>query len=161
MNKNDFLQKIFDMLALDEGIERRPYDDSTGKAVKAPVGNLTIGVGRNLDAKPLSNSIILAILKEDVNDAIQDVKAIIGERVWELLSDNRKMALINLAFSLGERGLRKFQRMLTAIIENDFKKAGDELQQSLWAKQVDRRNSPLEGRDYRVIRLLRDDIYEY
>jgi len=161
MKQNEFFQQAFEMLTRDEGIERRPYDDATGKTIKAPEGYVTIGVGHNLDAKPLSNSVILAILKEDVNEAMNTAIEIVGPEVWDQLSSNRRLALINLTFSLGGEGLRSFRRMLAAVIKSDWARAGDELRGSLWATQVDRNQTPNQGRDDRVLRLLRDDVYEY
>lgn len=161
MKQNEFLQQAFEMLTQDEGVKRTAYDDATGKVIKAPEGNVSIGVGHNLDAKPLSNSIILAILKEDVNEAMATAIEVVGPEIWDKLSANRRLALINLTFSMGGQGLKSFRRMLAAIIKSDWAGAGDELKGSLWATQVDRNQKPNQGRDDRVLRLLRDDIYEY
>lgn len=161
MTQNEFLQRCYQMLTRDEGVVRTPYDDATGLPIKAPKGNVTIGVGHNLDAKPLSNGAILAILTDDVEEATLVAQDIVGLAVWAKLSLNRRLALINLAFSLGPSGLRSFKKMLAAVAGSDWSKAGSELRNSLWARQVDTAQVPNQGRDDRVVRLLEDDEYEY
>ena len=44
-NEKDLLVKL---LERDEGFRQFAYDDLTGKEVTAPVGNLSIGIGLNL-----------------------------------------------------------------------------------------------------------------
>lgn len=161
MTQSEFLQKAFAMLTRDEGAIRNPYDDATGRMLKAPKGNVTIGVGHNLDQKPLSNNVMLAMLQEDVAEASTIAQDIVGLEVWAKLSVNRKLALINLAFSLGSAGLRNFKKMLAAVRRFDFSQAGLELTDSLWAHQVDREQVPNQGRDDRVKRLLMEDEYDY
>jgi len=161
MMQNEFYRLAFQMLSLDEGVQRRPYDDATGKVIKAPEGNVTIGVGHNLDANPISNAVMLALLTEDVNEAIQAAKEILGSTAWDQLSLNRKLGLINLTFSVGGSGLRRFKKMIAAIIRKDWSTVGQELGSSLWTRQVNRNKTLGKGRDYRVIKLLKDDEYEY
>jgi len=153
--------KIFTMLTRDEGVQRMPYDDATGVPVRAPKGFLTIGVGHNLDSKPLSNAVIYQILSEDVAVATATAKDVVGIEVWDGLTENRKLALINLAFSMKPQSLRSFKKMLSAIRRSDWPAAGQELRESLWAKQVDPKCQPNQGRDDRVINLLEKDQYDY
>lgn len=153
--------RIFVMLARDEGVRYKPYDDKTRKDIKAPIGSVTLGIGRNLDAKPLSNALVLAILREDVADAIADAKSVIGESLFESLSANRKLALINLAFNLGRSRLAGFTRMIRAIKSGQWTVAGQELRDSQWWYDVDPKQQPGEGRDDRVYNLLVRDRYDY
>ncbi len=148
------------MLSLDEGDRDRPYDDKTQLRVRAPVGNITIGRGRNLDAKPLSRAAIEFLFDEDLNDALQIAVDFVGIGCWERLTENRQLALLNLAFNIGNR-LRTFQKMLAAIKAEDYPIAGLELRRSLWALQVDPKERPGIGRDDRVINLLEKDRYDY
>lgn len=161
MFQNEFGRKAFAMFTRDEGAQRNPYDDATGTRIKAPKGNVTIGVGRNLDAKPLSNAIMFSLLEEDLEQAIDIARDVVGAGVWNNLTDNRKLALVNLAFSLGSAGLRTFKKMLLAVQKSDWAAAGAELRTSLWAHQVDKPQVPNQGRDDRVVHLLEDDHYDY
>ena len=51
-------QKLIEQLRLHEGVEHKPYTDTVGK--------LTIGVGRNLDDRGLSDDEIDYILANDI-----------------------------------------------------------------------------------------------
>lgn len=148
------------MLSRDERDTPYPYDDATAQRVKAPKGNVTIGRGRNLDAKPLSRAAIEFLFDEDLNDALVVAIPAVGREVWEYLSENRQLALINLAFNLGGR-LFGFKEMLAAIRAGDFARAGAELRDSKWATQVDPHDRKNLGRDDRVINLLEKDQYDY
>ncbi len=54
------LQKLYAELERDEGLRLKPYRDTVGKQ--------TIGVGHNLDAKPISERAASCILEDDVAD---------------------------------------------------------------------------------------------
>lgn len=150
------------MLRIDEGKRPRPYDCGTNQPIKAAIGHVTIGYGHNLDAKPLSDRVMEIILEEDIADALIEAKSYIDDKsVWESLSDNRKLAILNLCFNIGYGGIKQFVKLRRAIFEKDWKQAGLELQNSLWARQVDTKNRPNEGRDFRVIKLMEHDEYVY
>lgn len=153
-------QKAKRMLLQDEGLRRVPYDCGTGKVLMAPVGETTIGIGHNLEAHPLSNEVIDLILKEDLARAETSAAAVLDPEIFESLTENRKLGLINLAFNLGEAGLRSFDRMISAIRLSDWPKVEKELRSSLWAKQIDPRLTD-NGRDDRVVSLLAHDTYIY
>lgn len=161
MSDQSFHSKIFNMLNRDEGCFRVCYDDATGLPIHAPVGNISIGIGHNLAAKPLPNTIIFELLKLDVADAISDAKSALGVEVYEKLTENRKLAIINLAFNMGVIRLRSFVKMIAAIKADDYELAAKELRSSMWATQVDPKCRPNEGRDDRVITLLEKDRYDY
>lgn len=150
----DRASKLFTMMIADEGLRRTAYDDATGVELKA-TGNVTIGIGHNLDANPLSIAIIKAILLEDVDTAIDDAKAVLGEALWSELSENRQLAFINLTFNMGRGGLAEFRKMLAAVSVSDWQTAALELRDSLWAKQVQ------AGRVERVVRLIELDEFTY
>ena len=153
-------QKAKRMLLQDEGLRRQCYDDATGKVILAPVGQVTLGIGHNLEAHPLSNEVIDLILKEDLSRAETSAAAVLDPEIFATLSENRKLGLINLAFNMGEVKLRGFDRMISAIRLSDWPKVEKELRSSLWAKQIDPRLTD-NGRDDRVVSLLAHDTYIY
>lgn len=59
------LNKLKELLRINEGVRTAPYRCSAGK--------LTIGVGHNLDDKPISQRAVEVILEYDVNDVINDL----------------------------------------------------------------------------------------
>lgn len=155
------IEKIRKMLERDEGKRNRPYDDATGRQIYAAKGNVTVGIGRNLDAKPLSESIIYQILEEDVADAEEDARAVLGSEVYDSLSLHRQLGFLNLAFSLGRARLATFKELIRATRAGDFGAAGEAIRDSKWARDVDSSQEPGKGRDDRVFLLISKDTYAY
>lgn len=116
-------------LLRDEGLKLKPYRDSVNKT--------TIGVGRNLDDVGISQDEALYLLDNDMATAIGEVSSAFP---WfPFLSDNRKRALVNVAFTLGLPRLRTFKKMLKAFAEERWEDAADEVLDSKYAKQVGNR----------------------
>lgn len=124
-----------------EGKRLWPYDDATGKEVKAPKGHLTIGYGRNLTANGISEEEAKRMLRADVIHAWTDAMRLVPSFVE--LDDERKAVLINMAFNLGRTRLSRFRKMLVAIERKDFGLAAHEMLDSRWAKQVPSRAAEL------------------
>lgn len=113
-------------LKRDEGLRLKPYKDSVGK--------LTIGYGRNLEDRGITQQEAEHLLENDMAEVILDLGF---QFPWFLhLSDNRKRALANMRFNLGMEGLMAFQRMLKALAEEEWDKAADEALDSKWRYQV-------------------------
>lgn len=130
--------KARELLYQHEGVRAFPYDDATGKPIVVG-GYVTIGVGRNLNAKPLTEDEIDYLLSNDVADAIQIARDVIGSTHWYKLSEPRQLALVDMAFNLGPRGLAGFTKMLEAMRDGDYTLAAKEALESKWAKQVGQR----------------------
>ena len=125
---------IYEQLRRDEGVQSHPYTDTTG--------NLTIGVGRNLNAKGLTGEEISHLLENDVRELTMELG---GRLPWyQALDDARQGVVQNMAFNMGIAGLEGFPRMLQAIAQGDWNTAADEMRDSLWAKQVGDRAVRLE-----------------
>lgn len=123
-------------LVVHEGDKGFPYDDKTGRVLKPGEtlqGNLTIGVGHNLSAKPLSARVRALILDDDIDECQIDLMAF----GWFLKLDAPRMrAVLDLRFNVGPAKFRTFKKMLAALDRMDFRTAADELQSSIWATQV-------------------------
>lgn len=120
-------------LRIDEGVRDEPYRDSVGK--------LTIGVGRNLDDVGLRDDEIDYLLSNDVRVAENAARALFP--TFDDLSDDRKAALINMAFNLGQQRLGEFHGLRSAVAASDFDEAARQMLDSLWAKQVGARATRL------------------
>lgn len=120
-------------IIIDEGKRNKPYRDTVGK--------LTIGVGRNLDDKGLSDGEIAILLEHDINDAEQDARALVPN--FDRMSDARKAVLINMALNLGRARLAGFRRFLAALSHENYALASAEMLDSQWAKQVGARATRL------------------
>lgn len=114
-----------------EGIKLKPYHCTAGK--------LTIGVGRNLDDRGISQATATQMLEEDIEIVLDELKRALP--FWENLKWNYKEALVDLAFNMGVPRLMMFRNMLSAIEADDPAKAAEELLDSRYASQVGKRAS--------------------
>ena len=120
------MTELQQMLLRHEGKRNKPYTDTVGK--------LSIGIGRNLDDKGLSDDEIFHLLNNDIADAIQDVRHCFS--CYDQLSEARKMVLVSMAFNLGRTRLAKFVRFIGAVHLGRWEEAAEEMLDSTWAKQV-------------------------
>ena len=161
-----------DQLILHEGLRLEVY--------KCPADYWTIGVGRNLEGKPLAKSEqerilgrsgltpeqVIDILKErgvtkgealfllanDIEDAVKDLSSFDW---YEDLNPIRKKVVIDMRYNLGPTRFREFRRMITALAGQDYEVAADEMIDSQWYRQVGNRSKRLvkmmaTGEDYEL-----------
>ena len=110
----------------------KPYEDVLN-------GDITIGVGRNLDAIGLSEEEVLYLLENDINRC--DKELIHNFKWYADLCRARQDAMINLCFNLGISKLLGFKKALAAMGRGDYDKAADEFLDSKWATQVGKSRS--------------------
>jgi len=126
--------KLKKQLVEHEGIRLKPYRCTAYK--------LTIGIGRNLDDKGISEVEAMFMLNNDINECYIDCLSIFP---WFIdLSEDRQHALIDMRFNLGAAGFRRFRKMIDAVNVGDFETAVVEMKDSLWYKQVGLRGKTLE-----------------
>jgi lysozyme len=123
-------------LALEEGKRSLMYDDATGKTfVKGMTleGNLTAGTGINLmtgfDADELEYLELNRITK---------ARALLSAYAWYQAQDEvRQVALADLAFNLGVRGLLGWPKFLADLAAKDYPSAVAEIRSNtIWVGQV-------------------------
>ncbi|GAB7024720.1 glycoside hydrolase family protein [Salidesulfovibrio brasiliensis] len=125
-----FDRKIVDQIKRHEGFRARPYLCSAGKT--------TIGWGRNLDDRGISQEEAEVLLEHDIEGAINGL----AERMPEFTllihagEQVRAWVLVNMAFNLGVHGLLEFRRMREALRCADYAEAAEQMLDSRWAKQV-------------------------
>ena len=113
-------------LMLDEGRRAFPYPDS--------LGNLTIGIGRNLTGKGLSGTEIDYLFANDITECCTIMDAHIPW--WRGLPPDKQRVLLNLCFNVGWGSLSMFKKFLAAMQTHDFHVAASELKDSVWYRQV-------------------------
>ena len=120
---------FLDQIILHEGLELTPY--------KCTAGYLTIGVGRNLDDRGITEDEARFLCKND----IKIVERELGGKFPFItgLGDARIRVLLDMAFNLGVPRLCAFQNMWRALEERDFEEAAKEMLDSRWASQVGQR----------------------
>lgn len=124
---------------LDHGL--RVQEDTSPRVYMDSTGNYTIGIGRNLTAKPLKPDEIEYLFANDKRDAERDARSLVP--TFDDLSDVRKYVLCDLAFNLGQNRLAEFKRFLLAVHEERWTDAAMELLDSVAYKQAPKRYTML------------------
>lgn len=133
---------LTDMLKRHEGWRLKPYIDTVGK--------MTIGCGRNLDDRGISDDEALLMLSNDVAEAIKNLSVY----PWfHRLDGVRRSAMIDMMF-MGAGKFAQFKKMHAALDRGDYKDAAAQLLDSAYATQVGQRARDLaymlEKGDYNV-----------
>lgn len=116
-----------------EGLKLKPYRDTKGV--------LTIGVGRNLEAKGISQDEALFMLRNDIREAVGQLE----QYDWySKLDPIRQKVIVDMCFNLGLDGLLRFRKMIAAVEAGDFRAAADQMVNSAWYQQVGARSRRLE-----------------
>ena len=124
------LKRLQDQLVVHEGLELKPYRCSADK--------LTIGVGRNIQEVGITKDEAMTLLTNDIARVAGECTR---EFPWFLgLTPLRKEAVINLVFNMGMATFKKFKKTIAYIEEGDFERAGVELLDSNYARQVGQRS---------------------
>lgn len=126
-----------EQLIVDEGLRLKPYVDTVGKS--------SIGVGRNLSDKGISNAEAMMLLDNDIAEHTTLLDKYLPW--WTRLDEPRQLALANLAFNLGvgpsdeqpTGHLLSFKPTLDLIARGEYDQAADHLAASRWAGQVGKR----------------------
>jgi lysozyme len=131
------IKKITDQLIQHEGLRLKPYH--------CPAGKLTIGVGRNLEDKGITEKEAIMLLENDIQDCLADSKEIFKDENkdekggFDSLPEPVQMVLVDMRFNLGYEGFRKFKKMIKAVKQQAFYSAAREMRDSLWYHQVGKR----------------------
>jgi lysozyme len=135
------MNRIKVQLVRHEGLRLKPYRCTAGK--------LTIGIGRNLDDRGISQKEAYAMLERDIQDCEQWLIDKIPV-VYNKLDEARQSVLLNMCISipqsrfaplrepcyLGINGLLGFKNTLAFMKAGDWERAANGMLASKWAKQV-------------------------
>ena len=123
------IDSLEDQLIDHEGLELKPYHCTADK--------LTIGVGRNIQDRGITEDEARYLLKNDIK--IVEDELLTRQPVVAGLDSVRQRVLVDMGFNLGLPILMKFQNMWAAIEDEDYHEAARQMMDSRWAKQVGRR----------------------
>jgi lysozyme len=130
---------VKDLIIGHESLKLKPYRCTAGK--------LTIGVGRNLESRGISESEAMFLFQNDLADAIQYC----NRYSWfKDLSEVRQAACVDLMFNLGPERFAGFRNFIRAMHEKQYTWAAAELKDSRWFTQVGRRGP-------RIVSMIRSD----
>ena len=117
--------KLKSLLIEQEGLKLLPYKDEAG--------NITIGVGRNLTARGISQLEALGMLEDDI---LWFTSKILQNLSWaSQLSQERFFGLVSIAFNIGLHGLLECVDLLGYLRAQEWQKAHDDCLSLLAAKQ--------------------------
>ena len=106
----------------EEGFRSQLYDDATGKLVKAPVGNATIGIGENVQSGWDRDFAI-----EVLNLRVTRLATWLSQFEWYTKCNAvRRSVLLDIAFNDGPTGLLHFYKMIAAILADNWAEAKDQ-----------------------------------
>ena len=123
------------LLTIDEGLRFDVYLDSQG--------NPTVGYGHLVvasDELQLGDTISPARAEAFFQMDIAEVEDELVQQSWFIpLDDVRQTALADMTFNIGITKEDQFVKMIAALQAQDYSTAGDEMLDSLWARQVGQR----------------------
>ena len=123
------MKRMREQLILHEGLKLMPYRCTSDK--------LTIGVGRNLDDRGISEETAMQMLDEDINIVHGELLKAIPE--FTSYPNVVQESLVDLAFNMGTPTLLKFKATLAALNAQQMCIASRELLDSRYARQVGQR----------------------
>jgi lysozyme len=91
------------------------------------------------------------MLKEDIDEALDNCLKVFGDSVWYTLNDARRIVLANMMFNLGYTRFTGFKKMIAAVKEFDYMEAARQMEDSKWYRQVKRRGPEL-------VQIMRDGV---
>lgn len=132
-----------DVIRLHEGTRHRPYCDKCGQTIirsqsgwgcgctrvnRSP-GNMTIGIGHNLDSVPLDGESIECICNDDIDSARRFLRAYDW---YASLSLVRQAAMTDMMFTLGPIRFAGFREMIAKLSAHNYQAAAVEMRHSDW-----------------------------
>jgi len=129
----DLHDEIKAQLMKHEGLRLKPYQCTAGK--------WTIGVGRNIQDRGITEAEAMHLLDNDIDECQEELDRIIPW--WIEKPAYVQLVLINMIFNLGATRLLGFKKFLKAVEENNFDLASTEMLDSKWAEQVGQRSIEL------------------
>ncbi|TNF08546.1 MAG: lysozyme [Gammaproteobacteria bacterium] len=125
---SDSIRLAKDLIEKHEGRRSLAYEDH--------LGVLTIGVGRNLESKGLSDNEIDILLINDIVECFDDLSSF---KWFADATDTQQAAFMDWRFQLGAAGIRKFKNTIRCLESGEYNQAGIEMLDSIWAKQTPNR----------------------
>ena len=112
-----------------ESLKLEPYKDSKGI--------LTIGVGRNLEERGITEEEAMYLLRNDIKIAWRECLQHVPH--FRKMSTTRQMAMVDMMFNLGLPRFLGFKKMLRALERQDYVWAAEEMLDSKWRHDVGKR----------------------
>jgi lysozyme len=135
-------KNLRELLKFEEGFRAHPY--------KCTEGRVTLGYGRNLEARGVSEFEAALMLSEDMAHFRKEATAAFA---WfNLIDVVRQDVITAMCFQLGTKGVAQFKNMIAAVRVHDYEKAAKEMLNSAWYRQT-------PGRAKRMAEMMRTGKY--
>lgn len=118
-------QHLKALLISQEGLRLKPYMDTVGK--------ITIGVGRDLNDRGISNDEAMFLLENDMKIVFENALEL---SFFKNLDQVRQLVILSMLFNMGLSRFKGFVRMTDALMRSDFSTASLEMRSSRWAREV-------------------------
>lgn len=117
------MSELTQMLIRHEGLKHFAYRDSVGK--------ITIGVGRNLEDRGITEDEAMYLLENDIADFTKQL----SERLYwfDTQPEKVKMVMVDMCFNMGLGGLLTFHNTLEHIKNGNYPEASKDMLNSKWA----------------------------
>lgn len=129
------LSDIQNHIIVYEGLRLKPY--------RCSAGALSIGFGRNLDAKGISMAEAHEMLDNDIEECFEDLSDHIFCGIWQRFPDKIKLVFVDMRYNLGYSGFRGFKAMIAAATRHDWAAVKQSMIKSKWYSQVGYRSAKL------------------
>ena len=92
---------------------------------KCPAKKWTLGYGRNVQERGVSEHEALFMLDEDLDECLVDLNKTFHD--FFLFPESVQLALCDLRFCVGQHGFMKFKKMVQAVKDKNWSKVRDEI----------------------------------
>ena len=141
------LVTLQDEIANDEGVVYETYHCSLGH-LTGGIGHLITEWVEEFYEQPIGTKVpneqVNDWFEKDIKVKINDCKIIFDN--FDNLPEEAQLVIANMCFQLGRPRLSKFKNFIAAVKDEDWQRAGDEMQDSRWYKQTTNRADRLIAR---------------
>ena len=133
------LEECKERIKTHEGFCNTVYKDTLGKRTVG-YGHLCTVDENWKDSEVYDLAYLNDVFEIDFMEATKQAEELIGDLILE---KDANEIILEMVFQLGKTGVSKFKNMWSALKNNDYKKAADEMLDSKWAKQTPQRAESL------------------
>nr|ALL27414.1 phage lysozyme 2 [Sinohyriopsis cumingii] len=149
---SQFLAKVRVDLERDEGVKYEIYNDH--------LGHPTFGIGHLITkcdpengkpvGTPVSKERVEEVFGKDIQTTLAGCSRLFKD--FSALPEEAMLVIVNMMFNLGETNFAMFIKFRKAVDAQDWSKAADEMESSMWYKQVTARAKRLVERIRKLVR---------
>ena len=127
-------QAMIDQIIRHEGFSATVY--------KCTAGRYTIGYGREISTKGITEREAIDLLNHDIYECFLDLTCLFPDQFNDMPGALQQV-LVDMRFQLGPGGFRNFKKMIRAIKRNDLPGMIREMKDSRWYHQTKNRADDL------------------